>query len=94
MDDLDEITRNAEHITDDLGEHGLMALAVIVRAGEHGDVARGIDADIGAFEQAAARAKLARYPRGCQTASLDIGDDADAAQLAAPCRLLTPSGKT
>ena len=89
MDDLNETTRHAEQVADDLGKHGLVALAVIMRAGEDGNVARGIDADIGALEQATARAKLARDPRGCQPASLDIRDDADAAQLAAPCRFLT-----
>jgi hypothetical protein len=38
VDDLDETARHAEHVADDLGEHRLMALAVIVRAGEDGDV--------------------------------------------------------
>jgi hypothetical protein len=51
-----------------------MALPVVMRAREDGDVARGIDTDIRTFEQAAACAKLARDARGCQTASLDIGD--------------------
>ena len=79
MDYLDEAARYPEHVADYLGENRLMALAVIMRAGEHGDVAGGIDADRGAFEQTAARAKLARDPRGCQTAGLDVGDDPKAA---------------
>ena len=60
MDDLDEAARYAEHVANELGEDRFMALAMIMRAGEDGDVARGIDADIGALEQAAARAELAR----------------------------------
>jgi hypothetical protein len=59
MDDLDEIARHAEHVADELSEDCLMALAVTMRAGEDGDVARGIDADIGALEKSAAGAKLA-----------------------------------
>ena len=70
MDDLDETARYAEHVAYDLGKNRLVALAVIMRAGEDGNVARGIDADIGTFEQATARAKLARDPRGRQPASL------------------------
>src|SRR5215469_3579331 len=60
VDDLNKAARYAEHIADDLGENRLMALAVIMRAGEDGDVAGGIDADRGAFEQTAARAELTR----------------------------------
>ena len=37
-----------------------MALAMIMRAGEDGDVAGGIDADRGAFEQTTARPELTR----------------------------------
>jgi hypothetical protein len=93
MHDLDETARHPEHIADDLSKHRLMALAVIMRAGEDGDVAGGIDADIRTFEQAAAGAKLTRDARGCQTASLDIRDDADASQFPAACRFLPPGSE-
>jgi hypothetical protein len=39
VDDLDETGRYAEHVADDLSEHSLVALAVIMRAGEDSDVA-------------------------------------------------------
>ena len=94
MDDFDDIARYTKHVADDLGENRLMALAVIMRAGEDGDVAGRIDADRRAFEKPAAGAKLARNARGCQTASLDVSDHTDSAQLAAPCRALAPGGKT
>src|SRR6516165_8596589 len=71
-----------------------MALAVIMRAGEDGDVAGGIDADRGAFEQTAARAELTRDTLGCQAAGLDVGDDPKAASLAASCRFLPTAGET
>jgi hypothetical protein len=60
MDDLDEAARHAEHVADELREYRLMALTVIMRAGEDGNVAEGIDADRSALEQTAARAELAR----------------------------------
>jgi len=82
-----------DDFADDLSKHRLMALAVIMRAGEDGDVAGGIDADIRTFEQAAAGAKLTRDARGCQTASLDIRDDADASQFPAACRFLPPGSE-
>ena len=93
MHDLDETARHAEHVADDLSEHRLMALAVIMRAGEDGDVAGGIDADRGAFEQATAGAKLTRNARRCQTAGLDIRGDSDASQFPAARRFLAPGSE-
>ena len=57
MANLDAAARYAEQVDDELHEHRLMTLAMIVRAGEDSDVTGGIDADRGAFEQAAARAR-------------------------------------
>jgi len=54
MANLDAAARYAEQVDDELREHRLMTLAMIVRAGEDSDVTGGIDADRGAFEQAAA----------------------------------------
>ena len=42
MDDIDLVERNAELIDDELGERGLVALAVAVRAGVNPDAAGGI----------------------------------------------------
>ena len=44
MHDLDETARHPEHIADDLSKHRLMALAVIMRAGEQLSAGRSIDA--------------------------------------------------
>ena len=93
MNDLDETARDAEHIADELREYRLMTLAVIMRAGENGDVARGIDTDRGAFEQTTARTKPARNARRGEAAGFNVCDDADAAQLAAPSRLVAPGRK-
>ena len=79
MDYLDEAARYPEHVADYLGENRLMALAVIMRAGEDDNVAGGIDANRVAFEQAAACAELARDARRRQTAGFDVGDDPKAA---------------
>ena len=79
MDNFDDIARYTKHVANDLGENRLMALAVIMRAGEDGNVAGWIDTDIGAFEQAAACAELARDARRRQAAGLDVGDDPKAA---------------
>ena len=57
MANLDAAARYAEQVEDERREHRLMTLAMIVRAGEDSDVTGGIDADRGAFEQAAARAR-------------------------------------
>jgi len=55
MANLDAAARYAEQVDDELRDHRLMTLAMIVRAGEDSDVTGGIDADRGAFGQAAAR---------------------------------------
>ena len=76
MDNFDDIARYTKHVANDLGENRLMALAVIMRAGEDGHVAGWIDANGSAFEQAAT---LARNARWCKAAGLDVGDDPKAA---------------
>ena len=44
MHHVDILDRHAEPLGDELREGGLVALAVAVRAGEHGDAAGRIDA--------------------------------------------------
>jgi hypothetical protein len=67
-----------------------VALAVAVRAGEDSDAAGWVGAHFGRLVEAGAGTKLARHHRGCHGAGLDIGADADAAQLAAVVRLPPP----
>ena len=50
--DLDLVERHTQLINDELGESGFMALAMAVRASEHGDAAGGVDADLGNLIQA------------------------------------------
>ncbi len=59
MDHLDVVDRQAEALRDELGEGGLMALAVAVRAGQDLDRADGIDPHLGRFPEAHARAERA-----------------------------------
>ena len=59
-----------------------MALAVAVRAGQHLDGADRIDAHLGRFPQADAGAERADRCGRRDAAGLDVGGEADAAQLA------------
>ena len=86
---------DAEPVRDELGEGRLVALAVAVRAGQHLDRADRVDAHLGRFPQADAGAERADRRRGRDAAGLDIGREADAAQLAvrargAPARAAKP----
>ncbi len=74
---------DAEPVGDELGEGGLVALAVAVRAGEHLDRADRVDPDLGRFPQADAGAERADRRRGRDAAGLDMAGEADAA---AACR--------
>ena len=67
-----------------------MALAVAVRAGEHRDAAGRMHADVGALVQARARAERAHHRGRRDAAGLEIGGNADAAQLAARLRRRAP----
>ena len=82
MNDRDIVDRNAETIRDELGEGRLVTLAVAVRAGENLDRADRIDPDLGRFPQADTRTERTHRCRGGDAAGLDIGGEADAAQLA------------
>ena len=64
-----------------------MALAMRMRAGQHLDGADRVDPDLRRFPQADAGAERAHRRRRGDAARLDIGREADAAQLAAPLRL-------
>ena len=90
VDDLDALDRDAEPVGDELGEGRLVPLAVAVRSGEDRDAAGRMDPDLGAFVEPGARAERAGDGRGRDAAGLDIGGDADAAQLAARRRLAAP----
>jgi hypothetical protein len=90
VNDVDHLEGEAEAIDHELGEGSLVALAVAVRAGEDGDAAGGVGAHFRRLVEAGTRAELARHHRGCHGAGLNIGADADTAQLAA-FRGLLPS---
>ena len=86
--DIDLVEGKAEAVRHELGEGRLMALAMAVRPGEDGDAAGRVHAHLGGLVEAGARAELAGHHRGRHGAGLDIGGDADAAQLAARRRFL------
>ncbi len=83
MDDLDVLHRHAELVRDELGEGRLVALAVAVRAGQDLDVARRVELESVPTPLADTAAQLADHLRRRQPAGLDVGREADAAQLAA-----------
>src|SRR5262249_51237616 len=80
--DAHAVERDAEPLRDHLREGGLVALAVLVTAGEDFDRAGRIDADLRRFPQAHAAAEGADSLARRNPAGLDIGRQADAAQLA------------
>ena len=86
---IKELLENLPDLAE-LGECSLVALAVAARAGEDGDAAGGVGAHFRQLVEADAGTKLARHHRGCHGAGVDIGADADTAQLAA-FRGLLPS---
>jgi hypothetical protein len=77
----------------ELGEGRLVALAVAVRAGQDLDVARRVEADLRRLPLADAAAQLADHARRSEAAGLDVGREADAAQLAARLGLGAPASK-
>src|SRR5262245_52703039 len=83
----DVLDRDAEAIGDDLRKRRLMALTMLMRAGENLDRTGRIDADLSRLPQADAGAE--RTDRGARrdAASLNVSREAKAAQLAVPCRL-------
>ena len=76
------VDRQAEPVGDHLRERGLVPLAVRMRAGEHGDRAGRMHADLARLEQAGARAERAGDVGRRDAARFDVGGIADAAQLA------------
>ena len=78
---------------DELREGGLVALAVAVRAGQDFDGAGRIDPHFGGFPQADAGAERADRLRRRDAAGLDIGGEADAAQLAVAAEAALRSAK-
>ena len=82
MDDVHRFDRNTQTGGDHLGKRRLMALAVAVRAGEHGHAAGGVHAHFAAFEQARTRTQGAGDIAGRQAAGLDVAGVANAAQQA------------
>ena len=83
MDDIDLRQRHAQPVGDQLRQRRLMPLAMAVGAGQDGDAAGRVDADGAHLIQPGAGAERAHHGRGRDAAGLDIGRDADAAQLAA-----------
>src|SRR3546814_3604788 len=92
--DLDVLDRHAERRGDELREGGLVALAVAVGAGEDGDRAGRIEAHLRRLPEADAGAERADHRRGGDAAGLDVGGEADAAQLALGLGLLPARRET
>ncbi len=81
--DLDALERHAEPVRDDLREGRFVALAVTVRAGEHGDRAGRMHANLARLRRGPrARARRARNVRRREPARLDTAGVAQAAPLA------------
>ena len=82
MDDLHLADIDTELVGDDLGEGGVMPLAVAVRSGHHIDGAGGVDPHGGGFIQTDTRAERTCHRRRGDAAGLDIARQADAAVFA------------
>ena len=80
VDDVHRLHRNAQAGGDDLRKRGLMALAMAVRAGEHGNAASGVHPHFAALKQASTCAQGARDVAGRQAAGLDVAGIPNAAQ--------------
>src|SRR5262249_59865783 len=79
--DADVVERDAQPFGYDLREGGLVALTVLVTAGENFDRAGWIDAHLRRLPQPDAAAERADRLARRNPAGLDIGGEADAAQL-------------
>src|SRR5688572_32531433 len=82
--DADLVERHAEPIANDLGKGRLVALAMLVTAGEDFHRAERVPAELGGFPEPDAAAERANRLARRDSARLDIGGKADAAQLAVP----------
>ena len=78
----DVLERNPQLVRNDLRERGFVALAVAVRAGDHGDRAGNVHAHLAHLEQPHASAKGERHLRRRKAARFDVAGKADAALLA------------
>src|SRR5262249_43182089 len=87
MHHTDALNGNAEPLRHDLRKGGLVALPVLMTAGEDLDRTGGIDADFGRLPQAHAGAERAGGLRRRNATSFDIGGEADPAQPAMAGRL-------
>jgi hypothetical protein len=86
-------SRHAEPVGYELGEGGLVALAVAVRAGQDLNRADRIDTHFRRFPQADAGAERTDRLRRRNAAGLDVAAHADAAQLAAAFGFRLAGGK-
>ena len=82
MDDLHLADIDTELVGDDLGEGGVMPLAVAVCSGHHIDGAGGVDPHGSGFIQTNTRAERTCHRRRGDAAGLDIARQADAAIFA------------
>src|SRR5258708_6993217 len=82
MHDADVVDRNAEPFRNHLSKRRFVALAVLMTPGEDFDRTRWIDAHFGRFPQPYASAERAHRLARRDAARLDVGREADPAQLA------------
>src|SRR6516164_7377447 len=90
MDDLDALDRNAQPVCDELGEGGLVALAMTVRSGQDRHTAGRMNTERSTLVEASPSAERPGDGRRGDAAGLDIRGDADAAQFSAGHRLAAP----
>src|SRR5690606_6922256 len=91
--DLDVLDRQPELAGDYLRESRLMALAVAVRAREHGDRAGRVHPPLAPLEKPGSSAQRTGDVRGREPAGFDVARVAESAQHAALCRLLLAGGE-
>src|SRR5215831_11441563 len=88
MHDVNQLNRHTELVCDYLRKCRLVALAVAVRAGEHGDASSRVNPHFCRLIETGARPKLTGEHRRCHCTSLNVRRDTDTAQLSLSRRLL------
>src|SRR4029077_18266962 len=92
--DLNLVGGNGQFFRHDLRKSRLVALAVVVRPDQHGDIAGDVDPHRGAFEDARTGAERLDDARRRQAACLHVGGKTDAPEFAARLRFFLAPGKT
>src|SRR5262249_28081332 len=81
MHDVNQLNRHTELVCDYLRKCRLVALAVAMRAGEHGDASSRVNPHFCRLIETGARPKLTGEHRRCHCTRLNVRRDTDTAQL-------------